>query len=144
MSKYWAFSGCGTLHYVMVKTMELTPKQILPVPCTTCGAAIGEVCELNSGAPRTEPHRDRKLSAAKVAETKPSKQRVQRQTTFYLLWSPVVSSCCSSAFCQLELGLYSFIALARASVFLPRSFSYTTPSWLTTNVITPDDLYSAG
>jgi hypothetical protein len=32
------------------------------------------------------------------------------------------SSCCSSAFCQLELGLYSFIALARPSVLLPRSF----------------------
>ncbi len=67
------------------------------------------------------------------------------QNAVYLVFcSAAVSSCRSSAFCQVELGLYSFIALARTSVFLPRSFSYTTPSWLTRNVITPDDLYSAG
>jgi len=52
----------------LVKAKDLTPKQILAVPCNTCGAAIGEVCELNTGAPRTEPHRDRKLSAAEAAE----------------------------------------------------------------------------
>jgi hypothetical protein len=52
----------------LVKATDLTPKQILAVPCNTCGAAIGEVCELNTGAPRTEPHRDRKLSAAEAAE----------------------------------------------------------------------------
>jgi hypothetical protein len=57
------------LQYVGVKTKELTPKQILSVPCTTCGAAIGEVCELHTGDPRTEPHRDRKLSAAEAVET---------------------------------------------------------------------------
>ncbi len=51
-----------------VKTKDLTAKQVLAVPCNTCGAAIGEVCELNSGAPRTEPHRDRKLSAAEASE----------------------------------------------------------------------------
>jgi hypothetical protein len=60
--------GCGTLHYRDVKTKELTPKQVLSVPCTTCGAAVGEVCELHTGAPRTEPHRDRKLSAAEAVE----------------------------------------------------------------------------
>ena len=38
------------------------------------------------------------------------------------LFSPADSSACSSALFQLELGLYSFVALARASVFLPRSF----------------------
>jgi len=64
----------GTLHYAVVKTKELTPKQILFVPCNTCGAAIGEACELHTGAPRTEPHRDRKLSAAEAAETKPRKR----------------------------------------------------------------------
>jgi len=52
----------------LVKAKDLTPKQILAVPCNTCGAAIGEVCELNTGAPRTEPYRDRKLSAAEAAE----------------------------------------------------------------------------
>jgi hypothetical protein len=56
------------LHYGLVKAKELTPKQILSVPCNTCGAAIGEVCELHTSAPRTEPHRDRKLSAADAVE----------------------------------------------------------------------------
>jgi hypothetical protein len=56
------------LHDAIVKTKDLTAKQILAVPCTTCGAAIGEVCELNTGSPRTEPHRDRKLSAAEAVE----------------------------------------------------------------------------
>ena len=55
----------------MVKAKELTPKKIMSVPCNTCGAAIGEVCELHTGAARTEPHRDRKLSAAEAIETKP-------------------------------------------------------------------------
>jgi hypothetical protein len=56
---------------VAMKTKELTLKQILSVPCPTCGAATEESCELHSGAPRTEPHRDRKLSAAEAVETKP-------------------------------------------------------------------------
>jgi hypothetical protein len=56
------------LHYVVVKTKELTAKQVFSVPCTTCGAAVGEVCELHSGAARTEPHRDRKFSAAEAIE----------------------------------------------------------------------------
>jgi hypothetical protein len=65
------FSSCGALHYVAMKTRELTPKQILSVPCPTCGAATEEACELHTGALRTEPHRDRKLSAAEAMETKP-------------------------------------------------------------------------
>jgi hypothetical protein len=43
---------------------ELSPKQILALPCPTCGAAPGEKCELSTGQPRTEPHRDRRLIAA--------------------------------------------------------------------------------
>jgi hypothetical protein len=58
------------LHDVLVKTKNLTPEQQLSVPCPTCGAAIGEVCELHTGAPRTEAHRDRKLSAADATEMK--------------------------------------------------------------------------
>jgi hypothetical protein len=64
----------ATFHYADVKTKELTPKQVLSVPCNTCGAAIGEACELNTGALRTEPHRDRKLFAAEAAETKTRKR----------------------------------------------------------------------
>ena len=72
-----AFSRMGRWQYVVVKTKELTPKQILSAPCTTCGAALWEACELHTGAPRTEPHRDRKLSAAEAVETKP-RQTISR------------------------------------------------------------------
>jgi hypothetical protein len=74
MSNIEHFPRGTTLHYAVMKAKELTPKQILSVPCTTCGAAIGKVCELHTGAPRTEPHRDRKLSAAQAVETKTEKQ----------------------------------------------------------------------
>ncbi len=74
MSNIEHFSSCGTLHHVVVKTKDLTPKQILSVPCPTCGAATEEACELHTGALRTEPHRDRKLSAAEAVETKPGKR----------------------------------------------------------------------
>jgi hypothetical protein len=70
MSTIERFFPSTVLHYKQVKTRELTTKQILTVPCATCGAAIGEVCELHTGAPRTEPHRDRKLSAAEAVETR--------------------------------------------------------------------------
>jgi hypothetical protein len=68
------FPAVGTLHHVAVKTKELTLKQILSVPCPTCGAATEEACELHTGAMRTEPHRDRKLSAAEAVEMKTSKR----------------------------------------------------------------------
>jgi hypothetical protein len=58
----------------VVKRKELTPKQIFSVPCPTCGAAIKEACELHTGARRTEPHRDRKLSAAEAVERSQSKR----------------------------------------------------------------------
>ena len=38
-------------------------EQIQAVPCPTCGAEPGQKCELSSGQPRTEPHRDRRLTA---------------------------------------------------------------------------------
>jgi hypothetical protein len=62
------------LHHAIVKSKDLTEKQILAVPCTTCGAAVGEVCELNSGAPRSEAHRERKFSAAEALEIEAGKQ----------------------------------------------------------------------
>lgn len=64
-----------TAHSVLVKTRELTAEQISSVPCITCGAAVGEVCELHTGDPRTEPHRDRKLSAAEAVQKKSVKPR---------------------------------------------------------------------
>ena len=74
MSNIEHFRGSRTLHYVIVKAKELTLKQMLSVPCNICGAAIGEVCELHTGAPRTEPHRDRKLSAAEAVEKETGKR----------------------------------------------------------------------
>jgi hypothetical protein len=79
--QYRTYSCPESLHYVVVKTRELTAQQISSVPCTTCGAAAGEVCELHSGDPRTEPHRDRKLSAAEAIE----KKSVKPQQTLRLV-----------------------------------------------------------
>jgi len=36
----------------------------LAVRCITCGAKPGERCELSTGLPRTNPHRDRRLTAS--------------------------------------------------------------------------------
>jgi hypothetical protein len=36
----------------------------LTVRCPTCGAKPGEKCELSTGLPRTDPHRDRRLLAS--------------------------------------------------------------------------------
>jgi len=47
----------------------------------------------------------------------------------------------TSAFVQLASGLNIFMARPRARVFGPRSFWYTTPSWLTMKVITPETPY---
>jgi hypothetical protein len=74
MSNIEHLSRWGPLHHIAVKTKELTPKQILSVPCPTCGAAVEEACGLHTGALRTEPHRGRKLSAAEAVEMKPSKR----------------------------------------------------------------------
>jgi hypothetical protein len=57
----------------VVKTRDLTREQIVSVPCPTCGAAAKEPCELNTGAPRTEAHRDRKLCAADAVEARSSR-----------------------------------------------------------------------
>jgi len=43
--------------------MKITQKEALAVRCPTCGAKPGEKCELSTGLPRTDPHRDRRLAA---------------------------------------------------------------------------------
>ena len=50
-----------TLHHV---AMKITEKEALAVRCPTCGAKPGEKCELSTGLPRTDPHRDRRLVAS--------------------------------------------------------------------------------
>jgi hypothetical protein len=75
MSNIEHSSSSETLQSLGMKSRELTAKQILSVPCPTCGAAMGDACGLHTGALRTEPHRDRKLSAAEVVEMKAPKRR---------------------------------------------------------------------
>ncbi len=53
-----------------MKMSDLTPEQLSSVPCPTCGVSAGEPCLLHSGTPRTEPHVERKLSAAEAIEKK--------------------------------------------------------------------------
>ncbi len=48
-------------HYAVMKTKK---EQALTVRCPTCGARPGQKCELSTGLPRTEPHRDRRLRAS--------------------------------------------------------------------------------
>ncbi len=74
------FSGWGLSHSVAMKKKELTPKQLSSVPCPTCGVAAGERCVLHSGAPRSEPHVDRKFSAVEATErqkTEGSRQKTE-------------------------------------------------------------------
>jgi hypothetical protein len=53
-----------------MRMRDLTLTQLSSVACPTCGAAVGERCLLHSGAPRSEPHVDRKLNAAEAMENK--------------------------------------------------------------------------
>jgi hypothetical protein len=46
-----------------MKAKKPTLKQIQAVRCPTCGAEPGEKCQLTTGRPRTQPHRDRRLIA---------------------------------------------------------------------------------
>jgi len=55
---YWPSCRRATAH---CETMQAKRKLALSVRCPTCGAKPGEKCELSTGLPRTEPHRDRRL-----------------------------------------------------------------------------------
>jgi hypothetical protein len=53
-----------------MKIKQLTTKELLSVPCPTCGAANGKPCELHAGGQRNEPHTNRKFAAAEAVEMK--------------------------------------------------------------------------
>jgi hypothetical protein len=56
-------SGSGVLTHYFDMKIELSFKNAIAVRCPTCGAAPGEKCELSTGQPRSDPHRDRRLIA---------------------------------------------------------------------------------
>jgi len=62
-------------YYQTMKRKKPTLKQLQAVRCPTCGAAPGEKCELVTGQPRTESHRDRREIAAEKG-TSAKKRRV--------------------------------------------------------------------
>jgi len=43
--------------------MKVKKEKALAIRCPTCGAKPGEKCELSTGLPRINPHRDRRLAA---------------------------------------------------------------------------------
>jgi hypothetical protein len=45
---------------------KLSPKQVLAVRCPTCSAKPGEKCQLATGLPRINPHRDRRVIAKEL------------------------------------------------------------------------------
>ena len=51
-------------HHSNMYSMKAEREKVLAVRCPTCGARPGEKCELGTGQPRTEPHRDRRLAAS--------------------------------------------------------------------------------
>ena len=57
-------------HSRRMKKSELTLKQVSCVTCPTCGAPEGKPCELHTGAPRSQPHVDRKFAALEAIEGK--------------------------------------------------------------------------
>jgi hypothetical protein len=45
-------------------------QQVSSVPCPTCGASVGQRCELLSGALRSKPHLNRQFAAVEAIERK--------------------------------------------------------------------------
>jgi len=68
----------GILSSAMKK--EPSQRQALAVRCPTCGAAPGQKCELSTGQPRTEPHRDRRLIGADLTWRHPDDKPAQPTT----------------------------------------------------------------
>jgi hypothetical protein len=57
-------------HASRMTRADITQKQLVSVPCPTCGVSAGARCLLHSGAKRAEPHVDRKLLATEAIEQK--------------------------------------------------------------------------
>ena len=112
--------------------------------------AVGSIRQAASACVRSRFRANYKANYRTVSEigqsTEPCTSKPDKRRDFCYLGfcSMAVCPCMTSDLSQPAPGLYSFNGLATTSVFAPRSFSYTTPSSATINVITPEDLYSAG
>jgi hypothetical protein len=60
--------------------MKVTQKEALAVRCPTCGAKPGEKCELSTGLPRTDPHRDRRLAALESESCETFRQPLEMES----------------------------------------------------------------
>src|SRR5690242_8314743 len=58
----YSFFWFGTILYSM-SSVRVSAKQMLEIPCATCGAKPGENCDFQSGQTRKTPHRDRRRRA---------------------------------------------------------------------------------
>jgi hypothetical protein len=56
-------------HDLVVMKNNFNSNQALAVRCPICGAPPGVRCELSTGLPRTEPHRERRLTARDSSDT---------------------------------------------------------------------------
>src|SRR5258707_15332441 len=67
--KQWFKLDClSGADYCILSRMkrQLTAKQIFSVPCPTCSVSPGTPCERYSGAPRRQPHVDRRFVASEA------------------------------------------------------------------------------
>jgi hypothetical protein len=72
--------------------------------------------------PTLDPRVQRRLSVGPMTGTAMGSLGGRLRYFLPLAFGSAAISSFSSVFCQLESGLYSFMSLARTSVFLPRSF----------------------
>jgi hypothetical protein len=66
--RFGLFNGLVLSQDILMRTTDMTPKQMSSVPCPTRGVPAGKGCVLHSGRLRKEPHVDRKLVATEAAE----------------------------------------------------------------------------
>src|SRR6267143_1091829 len=76
----------GVVHYLFGMKKALSPKPLLAVRCPTCGAAPREKCQLATGQPRTNPHRDRPLEAKDDSRVLLREER-HSDSRFFLIFS---------------------------------------------------------
>jgi hypothetical protein len=69
------FNRLVAAHHPLMRTSDMSPKQLSSVPCPTCGVVAGQRCVLYSGGLRRGPHLERKLSAAEAVAKKKSRAR---------------------------------------------------------------------